>query len=307
MPIAIVTPAVSGLGDDLGSLIDEILSNLQGYTASPDQVTFLSQDVTADALTFKVDDSAGVSSGLMEIGNELIWATGFDEASANVTVLPRGRGWRGTHAAPHLAGDTVVLSPAVPRSVVTREINNQLNSLYPSLFAVGTYEFTHDDPLKIAWSVPVGVEIVLDVRYQDFLGNWQRVKAWELEYSSDAAVSTTGVSVRISNVPIGFKVQIVYGTRPPVFSDETSSLSSAGLSPGVKDLLVFGCMARIMPMLDVARLSVQHVAADELATPRPLGSASALADKFWKQYQQRLAEERRILNDRYPARIHWTR
>jgi len=290
----------------LGDIIEEILSNLQGYTAAPDQITSLSQTIDPSQLSFKVDDAQGISSGLIEIGSELMWVRAFDEASTNVQILPKGRGWRNTRADTHLAGDTVVISPAVPRSVVAREVNNQLSALYPSLFCVGAFEFTLDDPLKVAWQVPVEAECILDVRWLDFLGNWQRVRHWELEYNSDAA-PTSAVSVRLSNVPPGFKVQVVYGKRPRLLGSESATLAGAGLPVGAKDLLVLGSMARIMPMLDVSRLSVQHAAADELASPRPLGSASALADKFWKQYTQQLAEERRILSDRYPARIHWTR
>lgn len=290
----------------LGDIIEEVLSNLQGYTAAPDQLTSLSESIDPDQLSFRVDDAAGISSGVIEINSELMWVKSYDQASATVVLLPRGRGWRSTNKETHLAGDTVVISPAVPRSVVAREINNQLASLYPSLFCVGTHEFMLDDPLKVAWEVPIEVESILDVRYKDFLGNWQRVTHWEVEYSSDAGI-TSGISLRISNVPVGFKVQVVYGKRPRKLGSENATLAGAGLPVGAKDLLVLGCMARIIPMLDVSRLTVQHVAADELATPRPLGSASALADKLWKQYAQRLAEERRILTDRYPARIHWTR
>jgi len=294
-------------GTDRDDIVEEILSDLQGFTAAPDQVTSLTSDITADATTLTVQDAAGVSSGLLEIGDELMWVTGFDGQSGNVTLLPKGRGWRGTTAVAHGKGDTVVVSPNVPRSVVVREVNNQIRALYPSLFGVRTYEFIHDNPLQNAWPLPAEAEAVFDVRFKDYLGNYERVRNWEVEFSTDATVSTSGVAVRVGHVPIGYPVQIVYGVRPTVLSTGTSLLADTGLQPGAKDLLVLGALARIIPMLDVARLEVQHAAADELATPRPLGSASALADKFTKQYQQRLVEERRILSDRYPARVHWTR
>jgi hypothetical protein len=300
-------PPAPSPGINRADLTEEILSNLQGFTAAPDQVTALLADMTETDATLRVADSTGVSSGILEIGDELVWATAFDVASGNVTLLPKGRGWRGTTPAAHPKGETVTISPNVPRQVVIREINNQIEALYPTLFGIKTTQFVHDDPLKNAWPLPADAEAVFDVRFQDFLGNWERVRNWEVEFSTDTALSSTGTAVRIGNVPIGYPVQIVYGTRPSPMTTPESTLADTGLQRGAKDLLVLGTLARILPMLDVSRLAVQHAAADELATPRPLGSASALADKFAKQYTQRLTEERRILNDRYPARIHWTR
>lgn len=313
MPLVIRNPSSPdpGLpppdGTTRNDIVEEVLSDLQGFTAAPDQVTSLTADITATSTTLTVQDAAGVSSGILEIGDELVWVTGFDGLSGNVTLLPKGRGWRGTKAVPHVQGDTVVVSPNIPRSVVVREVNNQIRALYPSLFGVKTYQFMHDNPLQNAWALPADAEAVFDVRFKDFLGNWERVRNWEVEFSTDAAVSASGVAVRVGSVPIGYPVQIVYGVRPAPLATDSALLADTGLQPGAKDLLVLGALARIIPMLDVSRLAVQHAAADELATPRPLGSASALADKFAKQYTQRLIEERRILSDRYPARIHWTR
>ena len=294
-------------GTTRADIVEEVLSNLQGFTAAPDQVTALTGDITATDTTLTVADAAGVSSGVLEIGTELVWATGFDAQSGNVTLLPKGRGWRGTKAVPHLKGDTVVVSPNVPRQVVIREVNNQLRALYPSLFGIKSFQFDHSDPLQEAWPVPADAEAVFDVRFKNLIGNWERVRRWELEFSADTALFPSGIAVRLSGIPIGYPVQVVYGVRPTTLDDDASLLADSGLQPGAKDLLVLGSLARIIPMLDVSRLAVQHAAADELATPRPLGSASALADKFAKTYAQRLVEERRILSDRYPARIHWTR
>jgi hypothetical protein len=290
-------------GINRADLVEEVLSNLQGFTAAPDQVTCLLADMTETDATLRVADSAGVSSGILEIGDELVWATAFDGASGNVTLLPKGRGWRGTTPAPHAKGETVTISPNIPRQVVIREINNQIEALYPSLFGTRTFSFMCDDPLRDAWPLPVEAEGVYDVRWQDFLGNWERVRNWEVEFNGDDGVA----AVRVGHVPTGYMVKVVYGVRPSTMDTPETTLSETGLQRGAKDLLVLGSLARILPMLDVSRLAVQHAAADELATPRPLGSAQSLSEKFATQYKQRLFEERRILNDRYPARIHWTR
>jgi hypothetical protein len=306
MPLIIisddVTPDTPSSGDTRDDIVEEILSNIQGFTAAPDQLTSLAADLSSNGLTVKVDSAAGVASGMIEVGEELMWVAKFDDQSGDVQLLPKGRGFRGTKAVPHSSGETVVISPTVPRSVVIREINNQIRALYPSLYAVAVTEFVFDVPSKEAYAIPADTESVLDVRCLDTDGNWERVRFWEVE-----ATPTEGMVLRFSGVPVGRTVRVILGKRPATLSAPTDLFTSSGLSAGAKDLIVLGALARILPMIDVARLGVQHAVADELAQARQLGSASGLAREFAKTFQERLAQEVAALQQRYPARVHFTR
>lgn len=308
MPIVIVVPG----GVDPGTpppdgttrndIVEEILSNVQGFTASPDQVTSLSADLSDTATSLRVDSATGIANGMIEIGNELLWVTRFDQTSGDVELLPRGRGWRGTTAEAHASGDTVVVSPTVPRSAVIRELNNQLRSLFPQLFGVAEETFTFDEIHQAAYPVPAIAEMVLDVRYKDVQDNWQRVRSWEVEHTPEAAPA-----LRFRGVPLGQQVQVVYGLRPGTLDTDDALLATTGLSSSIKDLLIPGVLARLLPMIDVARLGVQHAVADELAQARQLGTAATLANEFKKTFDQRLAQEVNALQRRYPARVHFTR
>lgn len=291
------------------SLTDEVLSNIQGFTASPDQMTYLVASMTSSDTSILVNDATNVSRGMIEIGGELIWVQSVDTSSNTLTTLPNGRGWRGTTAAAHSDNDTVVISPTIPTSVVKREINNEIAALYPNVFGVGTTEFTYDSVIKDAWELPADAEAILDVRWKDFLNNWQRIRGWEIEHSSDTTTFATGISLRISSlIPISRTVQVVYIKKPVALVNDADVFETVtGLSTGAKDLVVMGSMIRILPMLDVARLGVQYAPAEELAQPRPLGSALQIAKELRNTYQQRLLQERTILAKRYPARVHLTR
>lgn len=308
MPIVIVVPGEVDPGTPppdgttRNDIVEEILSNVQGFTASPDQVTSLSADLTDAATSLKVDSATGIANGMIEIGNELMWVTQFDQTSGDVRLLPKGRGWRGTKAEAHATGDTVVVSPTVPRSAIVRELNNQLRSLFPRLFGVAQETFTFNDIHKAAWSIPAVAEMVLDVRYKDVQNNWQRVRQWEIENTPDAVPV-----VRFSGVPLGQQVQVVYGIRPGTLDADDDLLADTGLSSSIKDLLIPGVLARLLPMIDVARLGVQHAVADELAQARQLGSAATLANEFKKTFNERLEQEVNALQRRYPARVHFTR
>ena len=291
-----------------GDLIEEIVGNLQGYTAAPDQVTSASADIGATDLVIPVDDASVSGRGMVEIGNELMWVQAVNINTSTFTVLPRGRGWKGSTAQAHAQGDTIVVSPSVPRFSVSREINNHIASMYPDIYAVATMEFTYDNILKRGWALPATAVAVLDVRWKNFLGNWERIKSWELEFSADLTDFPTGVNVRLRyGVPIGRPIQVVYAVTPTPLVNETDLFSSTGLMASAKDLVVLGTIARIVPNLDLSRLSVEFAAASELATTRPAGGGVTLAKFFEAKYAQRVAQERSKLNRLYPARIHMTR
>jgi hypothetical protein len=291
-----------------GSVIEEVLSNTRGFTAASDQVTSLAAAMTDSETSGRVDDLAVISAGIIEVGDELMWVKSIDFPSGSFTLLPKGRGWEGTTASAHSTGDTVTVRPAYPRARVKAAINEAILGLWPVIFPVKTTEFTFDNTIKTAWEIPSDAEQILDVRYRDYLGNWQRVRAWEVERSSNTTDFASGLSLRITqNLPVGQTVQVVYGSIPTTLTDEADPFSDTGFEDRIADLVTLSTMARLIPMLDVHRLQVTHVAADELDQPRPLGSADALAKSFRSQYVARLQEEQKVLRARYPARIHLTR
>jgi len=307
VPIIYDAPGTIASATTFGSVLEEILSNLQGYTAAPDQVTSVGEAVGLTDTTLTLADGTDVGRGLIEIGQELMWVQTVAPTGNTVTLLPKGRGWRGTMQTAHDIGDTVVVSPAVPRSVVAREVNNQIRALYPDAYAVATTEFVYDNILKAGWAVPAEAVAILDVRWKNYLNNWERVKDWESENSTNLTDFPSGRCVRLWRIPVGRTVQVVYAITPMPLVAETDLFSDTGLSASAKDLVVLGTMVRVIPNLDVSRLQVQYAAAEEMGAPRPNGGAITVAKYVQQQYLMRLRQERAALNASYPARIHYTR
>lgn len=296
-------------GSTYGALIEEIISHAQGFTAAPDQVTSLAADVTdTTGTSLTVADASIIGRGIIEINGELMWVQSSSSSSNSITLLPRGRGYRGSKAQTHLSGDTVVVSPAIPRSIVAREINNHIQSLYPDVYAVTTTTFVIDSAVTAAWEIPAAAVAVLDVRWLDYQTNWQRISHWEVEHSARVTEFPSGKSLRITQqVPIGRTVQVVYAKVPAILSSETDAFTVTGLDASVTDLVVLGVLSRMAPSLDMARLSVEHVPANEMGQPRPAGGAVSLAKFYEAKYAQRVMQERGKLNRLYPARVHFTR
>lgn len=291
------------------SLIEELISDVSGFTVATNQLTSLSADITETDTVLTVDDSSGVATGLIEVGDELMWVRNFDATAGAVTLLPQGRGYAGTTPAAHSAGDTVVISPAYPRSRIKTAINDSVRALWPLLYCVSTTEFTFSNATALAWPLPADAEQVLDVRYRDSVGNWQRIRGWEVERSTNLIDFPTGVCLRITQggIPFGNTIQVVYGKAPTELSDESDPFTACGYEERIADLVLLDVKARLLPMLDVARLQMTTVAATQQQDAMQAGTAIAMAEKFRSAYTSRLAIERDVLNKRYPARIHITR
>ena len=302
MPI-VYDPLQFGGETTFEHLVDEIISNTQGFTQRLDAVTSLAEDLGLGVTEFTVIDPDNFSRGVVEVGDELVWVQKVDRDTGTLTLLPQGRGWRGTQHVTHVKGETVTSSPVLPRSVVKREIANQINALWPNIYAIKTFNLTVGDGLTVDWPLPGDAEAVLDVRWQDRLGNWQRATRWEVEHD----LPDVGHALRFTDVPFQSPCQVVYGARPTPPSAGSQSLGEMGLTAGAKDIITYGVLARVLPMMDVSRLSVQTVAADEMDDPVKIGSAAALADQFGKLRDKALQRELSSLKKKYPARVHWVR
>lgn len=299
MPFAQGTSALS-------ELVEDVLAQIQGYGAASDQVTTLAGGIGADDLTLTVDDASGISSGTIEVGDELMWVKSYDEPSNTVTLLRRG--WRGTTATSHSSGDVVTISPTVGRHAVKRALLNTVNAVWPTVFEPVATELSYDSDIAAAYELPADAEIVLDVSYRDLYDNWQRIRHWELESDVNTTDFSTGVALRLwAPAHLGATVRVLYGRRPQLFTSDTDTLGDVGLSESARELLVLGAVARLLPALDIGRLSVTHAAADELDQPIQLGSAVSLAKAVKQEFQEALLREQAALQRQYPGRVHFTR
>ncbi len=75
------------------------------------------------------------SGVILELGSELCLATSYDEFTGSTVVV---RGFGGTSAVAHTAGDQIKLSPPFPRRSVFEAIADNIIGLYPDLYTVQT-------------------------------------------------------------------------------------------------------------------------------------------------------------------------
>jgi hypothetical protein len=290
-------------------LTDLVLLNLQGFSLDQDQITYLTNPITATDLTFAVGDTTETSRGLVEIDDELIWVQSLDQSSATVTTAPQGRGWMGTTAVNHAAGAVVRNNPKWPRAVIKRAMNDIIKSTYPDLFAVKSTTFTFQAAM-FNYGLPSDVADILDVTW-DLIGptkRWPRIQRWRYVSTANTGAFASGKSIEIldSIVP-GRTVQVTYTTQPTGLTAGGDEFSVTGLPSTAEDVVMYGACHRLSGYLDIPRLQIQNVEGNQRSQLVPAGAAASAAKYFYALYQERLAQEREILLSRYPRITHLSR
>ena len=301
-------------------MIDEVTMNLSGYTLQQDRATYITAAVTTTTspssgptiLTLASADNLG--KGVIEIDEELLWIDNFDRVGNTATIAPYGRGYLGTTAATHAADAKVTISPTFPRFAIKRAINDTINAVGSTIFAASTTTITSNAAVS-AFRVPttgatLNIRSILAIAYQALGASkeWIPIRSWRLDLNANTTAFTSGQTVSIYDViPSGRTVQIVYSYDPVIFATNADVFTTqTGLPESCKDLIILGATYRLLSNLDPARASMISPQADEVDAKRPYGSSQSITKQIYALFNQRLNEEIKSQQEKYPIRIHYS-
>ena len=294
-------------------LIDEVRTNLAGYTLRQDRITYLTNEggINTTDLAINIGNSENLAKGIIEINDELIWINTFDKNNLTLNAIPGfGRGYMGTTPAPHAQNSQVTLTPTFPRVNVKKALNDTINSLYPKLFAVNSVTFTFN-AAQVAYPLPDDARDVLFVSWQTVgpSKEWLPVNRWRIDRMANVSAFNTTKTVNIyDKIMPGRTVQVYYSTIPNQLSNSNDDFAAVtGLPETSRDVVTLGAAARLLSYLDTGRINLSSAEADINDTKLP-SQAGANASKYvYALYQQRLQEESNKLQDRFPIRVHYSR
>ena len=304
----------------LTDMINEVSMNLSGYTLTQDRSTYLKTAITtttsssASPLTVSLGSTANVGMGVIEIDEELLWVDTYDRVGNTAIIAPYGRGYLGTTAATHTADTKVTISPTFPRFTIKRAINDSINALGSSIFAAATTTITSNAAVA-AFRLPatgdsLNIRNILSIAYQSIGASkeWVPIRSWRFDSNANSTAFTSGQTISIyDRVPSGRTIQVVYSKDPAVFTTNAQDFSTqTGLPESCKDVVILGATYRLLTNLDPARASMVSPQADETDSKRPYGSSQALTKNIYGLYNQRLAEEIRSQQEKYPIRVHYS-
>ena len=301
-------------------MIDEVSMNLSGYTLQQDRATYITAAVTTTTspssaptiLTLASADNLG--KGIVEIDEELFWVDNYDRVGNTATIAPYGRGYLGTTAATHAADAKVTISPTFPRFAIKRAINDTISAIGSSIFAANTTTITSNAAVA-AFRLPttgatLNIRSILAVAYQALGASkeWIPIRTYRFDGNANSTAFTSGQTISIyDNIPSGRTIQVVYSTDPVPFTTNADVFTTqTGLPESCKDLVILGSTYRLLSNLDPARASMISPQADEVDAKRPYGSSQSITKQIYALFNQRLNEEIKNQQDKYPIRIHYS-
>jgi len=301
-------------------MIDEVSMNLSGYTLQQDRATHITANVAATAstiaapITLSLASTDSVGKGIIEIDEELFWVDNYDRVGNTATIAPYGRAYLGTTLAAHTAGTKVTIAPTFPRFVIKRAINDTISAIGSSIFAANKTTITSNLSTS-AFRLPatgnsLNIRSILAVAYEAIgpSKEWIPVRNWRFDGNANSTAFTSEQTISIYDmITSGRTIQVVYSTDPLPFTDNTQTFATqTGLPQSCKDLVVLGATYRLLSNLDPARASMVSPQADETDSKRPYGSSQSITRQIYALFTQRLAEEIKNQQEKYPIRVHYS-
>jgi hypothetical protein len=297
----------------LNEMVDEIKSNLQGYTLRQDRISYVANPagLTTTSTEITIGSSSNLAKGVIEVDDELIWIDSFDKADSVLNVIPGfGRGYQGTTPAPHAQYAQITLAPTFPRSAIKKAINDTINGLFPNLWAISSFTFTFNAS-QTTYPLPDDLESILYLSWQTTGSSqeWLPINRWRADGMANAATFNTTNTVSLyENIQPGRTVQVWYTTVPNTLDANSDDFADVtGLPQSSQDVVTLGASYKLLSFLDSGRINLSSAEADNADSKIPSNAGVASSRYIFALYQQRLNEEALKLKDRYPIRLHYTR
>jgi hypothetical protein len=292
-------------------MVNEVKTNLQGYTLKQDRLTYLNAAITSVSTSMIVGSSSNLAKGTIEIDDELIWIDNFTAASNTLNVAPGfGRGYQGSTPTSHAQYSQVTLAPSFPRISIKKAINDTINSLYPKLWAVDSYTFTFNAS-QTTYALPDDLEQILFVSWQTTGSSkeWLPVNRWRADGMANIATFNTTNTINIyENIQPGRTVQVYYTTTPDTLDSNSDDFADVtGLPASSQDVVTLGAAYKLLSFIDSGRISLTSAESDLADSKIPSGAGANNSRYIYALYQQRLNEEALKLQDKFPIRLHYTK
>lgn len=292
-------------------MVNEVKTNLQGYTLKQDRLTYLNAAITSVSTSMIVGSSSNLAKGTIEIDDELIWIDNFTAASNTLNVAPGfGRGYQGSTPTSHAQYSQVTLSPSFPRISIKKAINDTINSLYPRLWAVDSFTFTFNAS-QTTYALPDDLEQILFVSWQTTGSSkeWLPVNRWRADGMANLATFNSTNTINIyENIQPGRTVQVYYTTTPDTLENNSDDFADVtGLPASSQDVVTLGAAYKLLSFIDSGRISLTSAESDLADSKIPSGAGANNSRYIYALYQQRLNEEALKLQDKFPIRLHYTK
>ena len=322
---------------NIGNLVDrtfreylEPMDDLVSYTTLSTGVNDSVTDIVFDGDMLSIEEEDALDKGtIIEINQELMICTDLNAVTNTITVK---RGMKGTSAAAHLEGAVIKIAPPFPRQVVFDAVKDQINNLFPTLFAVETQSITTGTGYTLlgSYNAPGTHNYIMSIlgaisQYTDFSAgsdttgvNFSPVTSSLIElpnpftYTDSDGVSrtityTTGPSVvhaiQFAGIASGHTAHVTFKKKFIEPTSESDTLSTIGLEDEYVPIIMAGVAAQMLAGRDIPSATTDYISQQLAVSNFPVGSANSVRNSLL-QYQQLLMNQaRKYLRAKYPEAV----
>lgn len=289
-------------------LIEETRQTLM--TGQGDHLNILDLDVTDSVTVIQFEhELVGVGPGArLGIGLEEMHVLSISgaQAGSQATVI---RGFGGSTAAAHTAGDIIRVNPHFTNFRIAKHINQGLDDCSGyGLFQIKRLDFDFE-PARSGYNITAPDLIdVWKVSY-DYPGpsrDWPTISKdyWDIDFAPNAA-EFPGVKLVISRGGSpGHKIHVTYKagfTHLANLSDDVEDV--AGLHPEAHDLPVLSAAIDLTMGREIKRTFLNRQPEPRRQQEVPPGSALQAMQAIVNVFEDKIAREKRRLSRRYPGAV----
>lgn len=257
----------------------------------------VAMDDTQASVNLAFDPKALTQGAVVSIDLEdmHVWAV-------NGSQLTVERGFNGTTRDIHVVGSLVLIKPKFSTHRIFKAINDTLSELSApdnGLFQVVTADVPYN-AVKGYYDLPGDVLAPLEVYYYDGLMDIHPIRQWDFIRGQDATVVGSGQALRIWDGMPGQNLRVLYKARFVRFADLDSDVTASGLPEDAWDIPPLGAAVRLVPPRDVKRSFSESQGESRRNSEVPPGAARQAVSGIAALYQNRIAQERTVLQAQYP-------
>ena len=335
------------MSDTIGNLVDRVfreylepadsvesysyITNTDSISDSKTGLTSSGTTLKYDGILFSIEEEDALDAGaIIEVGQELMFSTALNTVTNEITVT---RGARGTTAAEHENGSLVKIAPAFPRKNVYDAVVDQIENLYPTLFAVQTLELTSATGYKLLGTYGTDGDshnyLVTPIKAISQYTDWQAgsdqtgltfnsvaVEMIDLPnpftWTDDTETSrtktyTTGPDVvhalQFYGINEGHTCYVTFKKKFVTPTAETTTLTAVGLETEYEPIIMSGVAAQMISGKDIKNIDAKYITEQIAVSNAPIGSSNTIRNSLL-QYQQLLIQQaRKNLRARFPEAV----
>jgi len=287
-----------------GQLIDRVNSELLAGTVEERNKLAASTDASQTDIEMTYSLGSLRENTVFQIGTELFYVWEVNTTSKTATVE---RGYGGTTAATHTLGDIVTVNPRFPRQSVLNNLNAELTDLSSpmnGLFQMKTVDVTYNGSDRMVNLTGVTDIIDLyDVRYRYLNDDYPIVRNVRLLRDMPTTDFASGFALTFDTPVRSGSVRVLYKAPYTAFTAESDTVSGAGGTSSLDDLLSLGAQIRVMAGREVKRNFTESQGDTRRAEEVPAGAVGGSILNLQRLRRDRIQAEAARLNRQYPTRI----